>query len=117
MESKKQNNLTAGLVSERFPNVSGIQIQMTYYQNGANPVLMERTLNIFPTSYAYFKMDCMIKGCEGGGFDLTPAVADMVKNRKKVKKGALVCYGKTDVPSPDHARIEYKIVMQYNKAS
>jgi len=117
MELKRQNRLLAGLVSERFPEVSGIIINMTYYQKGANPVLMERTINMLPTSDAYFKMDCMIRGCDGGGFDLTQTVADLAKNRKNIKKGTLVCNGQTDVPSPDHASVDYEIVIQYNKAS
>ncbi|MBI5025447.1 MAG: hypothetical protein HZC12_01725 [Nitrospirae bacterium] len=113
---KRQSRFAAGLVSDRFPKVSGIVIHMTYYQKGANPVLMLRTVNIFPASYAYFKMDCMIKGCDGGGFDLTFVIADMVKTHKKVKKGALVCRGKTDTHSSDHASIEYDIAIKYNKA-
>ena len=117
MDLKRQNRLLVGLISERFPEVSGIIINMTYYRKGANPVLMERTINMFPTSDAYFKMDCMIRGCDGGGFDLTPAVADMAKSRKHVKKGSLVCNGKTDTPSPDHAHVDYEIVMKYNKSS
>jgi hypothetical protein len=116
MELKKQINLAAGLVSERFPSVSGIVIQMTYYQNAANPVLMVRTFNVSPASYAYFKMDCMIKGCVGGGFDLTSVVTDMVKAHKKLKKGGIPCLGNFDLPADNHARIEYEITMQYNKA-
>jgi hypothetical protein len=115
LDLKRQNRLLAGLVSERFPEVSGIVITMTYYQKGANPVLMERTINVFPTSDAYFKMDCMIRGCDGGGFDLTPAITELAKNRKNVKKGSLVCNGQIDTLSPDHAHIDYEIVMQYNK--
>ena len=117
MELKKQNNLSAGLLSDRFPEVSGIVFHMTYYQKGANPVLMVRTVNVFSTSYAYFKMDCMIKGCEGGGYDLTPVIANMVKTHKKVGKGTLACHGKIDVPEPDHASIDYEVVIQYNKTS
>jgi len=113
MELKKQNNVAAGLVSDRFPAVSGMVIQMTYYRKGANPVLMLRTINVLPTSYAYFKMDCMIKGCDGGGFDLTSIVADMVKTHKKIKKGALSCCGKVDTLEGDHASIEYETVIQY----
>jgi hypothetical protein len=41
----------------------------------------------------------------------------LAKNRKNIKKGTLVCNGQTDVPSPDHASVDYEIVMQYNKAS
>lgn len=116
MALKRQNRFDAGLVSERFPQVSGMVIHMTYYQKGPNPVLMLRTVNIFPASYAYFKMDCMVKGCNGGGFALTSAIANMVKAHKKVRKGSLVCCGKTDTHPSDHASIEYDIVIKYNKA-
>ncbi|BCB95375.1 hypothetical protein JZK55_02970 [Dissulfurispira thermophila] len=117
MTLKKQNRSAAGLVSERFPYVSDIIIHMTYYQKGPNPVLMLRTVNVFPSSYAYFKMDCMIKDCDGGGFDLTPVIAEMVKTHKKVKKGSLVCHGKTDYHSHEHASIDYDIMIKYNKKS
>jgi hypothetical protein len=112
-ELRKQNNLAAGLVSDRFPDVSDIVINMTYYREGANPVLMVRTVNIVPTSYALFKMDCMIKGCDGGGFDLTSVVADMVKTHKKVRKGALECCGNIDSLASGHASIKYETVIKY----
>ena len=69
IELKKQHRLDAGLVSDGFRRVLGMVIHMTYYHNADNPILMERTVNVFPTSYAYFKMECMTKGCEEGGFD------------------------------------------------
>ncbi|MCL4457741.1 MAG: hypothetical protein M1147_00790 [Nitrospirae bacterium] len=115
MELKRQNNAVAGLVSERFPTVSGMVINMTYYQKSVNPVLMTRTLNVFPTSYACFKMDCMIKGCAGGGFDLTSIINDMVKTHKKVKKGAVSCLGNVDTHPSEHASIEYETIIRYKK--
>jgi len=112
-EMKRQTNLAAGLVSDRFPSVSDIVINMTYFQRGERPVLMVRTVNIVPTSYALFKMDCMIRGCDGGGFDLTSVVTDMVKTNKKVKKGAIDCHGNIDAQASDHASIEYETVIKY----
>ena len=117
VELKKQVNIAAGLVSDRFPSVSGIVIHMTYYRKAAIPLLMVRTVNIFPTSYAYFKMDCMIKGCDGGGFDLTSVVTNMVKAHKKMKNGSLDCSGTADAIESDHARIEYAAVIQYKRVS
>ena len=114
MELKKQNMCSAGLISVRYPSVSGIVIHMTYYQKTANHVLMVRTVNIFPTSFAYFNMDCLVKGCEGGGFDLTAPVASMVKGRKKTQKGKLDCSGKLDAIDADHASVHYEIVIEYN---
>lgn len=116
LELKKQNTFAAGLLSERFPQVTGMVIHMTYYQNGINPVLMVRTLNVFPTSAAYFKMDCMIKGCENGGFDLTSVIKAMIKDRKKEKKGSIACKGKVDAVSGDHASVDYDISVKYGKS-
>jgi hypothetical protein len=115
MDQKRQDRLAVGIVSDRFPNVSSIVINMTYFQKGPNPVLMERTVNIFPGSDAYFIMDCMTRGCLKGGYDLTPVVNDMVKNHKAAKKGALVCGGTIDVPVVGHARIEYEILVRFQK--
>src|SRR5574340_615560 len=90
-ELLKEKKSAAGLVSERFPEVSGMVIQMTYIRTGSNPVLMLRTLNIFPTAYAYFNMDCMISGCTNGGFDLSPVIKEMVNKHSGMKKGTLAC--------------------------
>lgn len=117
VELKKQNTSAAGLVSERFPEVAGMVIHMTYYQNGINPVLMVRKLNVFPTSAAYFKMDCMIKGCDNGGFDLTPVIKAMIKDRKKEKKGSIDCKGKVDAVTAEHASVDYDIAIKYGKTS
>jgi hypothetical protein len=115
MELNKQRRLAAGLISDQFPEVSGMVIQMTYYRNGVNPILMQRIVNFFPTGYAYFNMECMIKGCVDGGFDLTSVITDMIKKHKKSRKGKLVCSGKIDALASEHASIAYKISIQYNK--
>ncbi|MDH4028989.1 MAG: hypothetical protein OEU95_09190 [Nitrospirota bacterium] len=112
-ELKRQKAAAAGLVSERFPSVSDIMINMTYFQKSGRPVLMVRTVNIVPASYALFNMDCMIRGCDGGGFDLSSVVSDMVKAHKKVKKGAIACQGNIDKQSSEHASIEYEAVITY----
>jgi len=116
-ELNKQRRVAAGLVSERFPKVSSIVIHMTYYQKGANPVLMVRIVNVIPTNYAYFIMECMIKGCSNGGFDLSSVIKNMIKSHKKSAKGKLVCNGKSETLTPDHASISYEISIQYNKKS
>src|SRR4030065_2634452 len=119
MELNKQQKIISGLVSERFPEVSSIVIRMTYYHKAVNPVLMVRTVNVIPTSYAYFNMDCMIKDCVDGGFDLTSVITDMVKQHKKLGKGKLVCNGngKDSTLASDHASIAYEIKIKYSSRS
>ncbi len=115
MEQRKEERIAAGLISEQYPAVSGIVIHMTYFQKASNPILMIRTVNFFPNSYAYFNMECMIKECVDGGFDLTSIVDNMVKNHKKSSKGKMHCCGKNSNLSPDHAYISFEISIQYTK--
>lgn len=113
MDLLKEKRIAAGLVSDRFPEVSGMVIQMTYFRTGLNPVLMLRTINVFPTAYAYFNMDCMISGCTGGGFDLSPVIKEMVKKHNRLKKGTLDCKGNNADLAADHARIHYEITIKF----
>lgn len=115
MELNRQHRLSAGLLSDRFPDVSAVVIRMTYYQKGINPVLMERTVNVLPSDSAYFNMECMVKDCVDGGFDLTAVISDMVRAHKKTERGKLVCSGKADTIASDHASIAYEIGIQYNR--
>jgi hypothetical protein len=111
----KQKKLDAGIISEKFPQVSGMVIHMRYYQSPANRVLMLRTVNVFPTSNAYFHMKCVKKDCTHGGFDLTPAIADLVKRRKRTGKGKISCRGGT--LAGGHTSISYEITISYHKRS
>jgi hypothetical protein len=115
MELKNQLRQDAGLISERYPKVSGMVINMTYYHKAENPVLMQRTVNFFPTSHAYFNMECMIRGCEGGGFDLTRIIKKQIKDKKKVAKGEMICKGKNGELVSNHSHIIYEINIQYGK--
>ncbi|UCH44225.1 MAG: hypothetical protein JSV11_07940 [Nitrospiraceae bacterium] len=115
MELKNQLRQDAGLISERYPKVRGMVINMTYYHKAENPVLMQRTVNFFPTSHAYFNMECMIRGCEGGGFDLTRIIKKQIKDKKKVAKGEMICKGKNGELVSNHSHIIYEINIQYGK--
>ncbi len=115
LEVIRSNQLAAGLISDRFPAVSGIIFHMTYYQKMTSPVLMVRTVNFFPSDYACFHMECMREGCANGGFDLTPVVQRMIKNHRKSEKGKIVCKGSGDKLASGHASIVYEVSIQYNK--
>jgi hypothetical protein len=115
MELKKNAMLAAGLVSERYPEVSSIVFHMTYFQKTSDPVLMKRTVNFVRNNYASFHMECMREECTNGGFNLAPVVAALVKNRKKTVKGKLVCCGKNRALGHGHASIAYEVSIQYNK--
>ncbi len=113
IEMIRKNMRAAGLMRERFPKVSGIVIHMTYYQKMPGSVLMERTVNFYPSGYAYFNMRCMARGCENGGFDLSSVIRGLVKNGKKSAKGFLLCHG----GEKGHASIAYRINISYRRKS
>jgi hypothetical protein len=116
-EKKKQKKLDAGLIADRFPRVLSIMIHMTYFQKSSDQVFMERTVNFSPASYAYFHMGCLTKDCVNGGFQLTPVIKGLIKNKKTNGKGKLVCRGKNDSSAPGHVNISYEIRIKYGKKS
>jgi hypothetical protein len=110
---KTQQKLESGLVSEHFPKVSSIVIDVRNSYGKINPITVLRTLNFWPNSYAYFNIECLSKGCLDGGFDLDQVVTTMVKGHKGSGEGEIVCDGNN--LSSDHSNIHYKINIQYNK--
>ncbi|MEJ2184229.1 MAG: hypothetical protein P8Y66_12020 [Nitrospirota bacterium] len=112
-----QKKAEAGLVSERFPQVSKIVIQMTYYHrttfSETDSVLMDRTVNVYPDSPAYFHMRCAATECSGE-FDLTPVIRAALRDGKKRAAGKLICPGKGDDLPAKHASIDYEITVRYN---
>jgi hypothetical protein len=112
-EQEEAAQAAAGLVSERYAGISSIEFHMTYYHRALNPVLMERTLRFLPENYARFHVRCEQDGCTGGGYDLAPMVAGMVKSRKKSAKGTLFCHGSNGTVG--HASIAYEVSIQYHR--
>jgi hypothetical protein len=110
---KTQQKLESGLVSEHFPKVSSIVIDVRNSYGKINPITVLRTLNFWPNSYAYFNIECLSKGCLHGGFDLDQVVNTMVRGHKGSGEGEIVCDGNN--LSSDHSNIHYKINIQYNK--
>ncbi len=116
MEQKRVVLVANGLISDRYPGVSNIELRMTYYQRTVDPVLMKRTVSFTPTNYACFRMDCMRDECSNGGFDLTPVITSLVKNRKTSVKGNIACQGKTENLGHNHASIAYEVNVEYCKS-
>ncbi|MDH4163713.1 MAG: hypothetical protein OEW15_13670 [Nitrospirota bacterium] len=112
-EQKKNIMLAAGLISDRFPGVSNIACKLTYYQRTVDPILMERTINFSPSSYALLHMNCLRDGCAEGGFDLTPVINGLVKGRKTSGTGRIPCHGTRHSLDPGHAVLAYRVNIEY----
>ncbi len=105
---RMQQKRDAGSMSKNFPGVAGIVINMTYSQKGIRSIL--RTVNLFPGSDAFFRVDCLSRDCVDGGFDLTHVITTMIKNHRAETKGALNCESSD---SPAHSDIVYNIAIKY----
>jgi hypothetical protein len=106
---KKQQKLEAGLVSELFPKVKKIAINMTYSRTGALEPL-SRAVNFYPVSSAIFKMYCLCSECEEGNFDFTKIISSMVKTSKTASKGKISC---DDCSVPECSDVAYDIIIKY----
>jgi hypothetical protein len=111
---KDEQMKEAGLLSERFPNVSDVVIHMTYDRDSSSSFSLVRTLNFYPYSYAYFNIDCIIKNCELGKIDLTSLIRKMVKNKKKNEKGSEKFEVNGDAFISGDMNVSYTVNINYN---
>jgi hypothetical protein len=111
---RMQEREDAGLISQRFPEVSNIVVDMQHNKKGLSAVHLLRTLNFFSDSHAYFRVECLNRDCKDctEGFHLDQVVAAMVRNHTSSKEGELNCEG--NGITSRHVNISYKVTIQYN---
>jgi hypothetical protein len=105
---RQREMLAAGLVSERFPDVSSIVVTMNY-NRGRNSALL-RTLNFYPESPAFFKVSPLGDEGEGGAPDLTNFISRMVGAREKSAKGEV---GGGRGGASIHPKVDYEVAIAY----
>jgi hypothetical protein len=109
---KTQQRLESGLISEHFPKVSSIVIDVTNSYGERNPITVLRTLNFWPNSYAYFNIDCLSDRCVDGGYDLNQVITMMIRSHRDSEEGELSCDSSN--LSSGHSRINYKVSILYD---
>ena len=75
---RAQERRDAGSMEERFPEVASIVLTMDYRHRGLTSIL--RSFSYDPASFAYFRVSCLWKECDDGGFDLTRVITSMIRN-------------------------------------
>jgi hypothetical protein len=112
---RMQERQDAGLISERFPEVLSIIVDMEHNKRGPSAIHLSRTLNFFSNSHAYFRVECLNRDCKDctDGFHLDQVVAAMIRNHTSSKEGELNCEG-NGITSRS-VNISYKVSIQYNE--
>lgn len=108
-EERKRQVLAAGLISDRFPDVSSIVVTMNYKRERTSAVL--RSLHFYPGSHAFFRVSCLGEGCDDGGLDLTWVIQRMIRGQEKSAKGELRCENQD--PAIVHADVDYHVTITY----
>jgi hypothetical protein len=110
-----QERQDAGLISQRFPEVSRIVVDMEHNRKGISAIHLLRTLTFFSDSHAYFRVECLNRDCKDctDGFHLDQIIAAMVRSRTSARAGELHCEG--NGITSRRVNISYKVTIQYNE--
>jgi hypothetical protein len=112
---RTQERQGAGLISQRFPEVSSIVVDMEHNRKGISAIHLVRTLNFSSDSHAYFRVECLNRDCKDctDGFHLDQVVAAMIRTRASLKEGELNCEG-NGITSRS-VNISYKVTIRYRE--
>ncbi len=104
----------ASLISQRFPEVSDIVVDMEHNGKGINATRLVRTLIFSSDSHAYFRVECLNGDCKDctDGFYLDQVIAAMIRNHSSSQAGELNCEGNS--LTSKHVHISYKVKIRYN---
>ncbi len=108
---KEQQKSEVGRLSEVYPKVMKIVINMRYAQTGVLDPL-SRMINFYPDSLATFKVTCLCSDCVEGVFDFNKIIRSMVRTRKTVSKGVIGC---ENCSSPECSDVAYSVNIKYTQ--
>ena len=105
-EARRQQEIEAGLISDRFPQVRKIRLEVEFHDSTGARV-QRRCRDLLPESYALFDMKCPL---DSTPFDLHPVVAKMISGRTKKQAGQVQCQGSQS--DTDHS-VSYQIEIDF----
>ncbi len=112
---RMQEKQAARLISERFPEVSDIVVDMEHNKEGMNATRLVRTLIFSSDSHAYFRVECLNSDCKHctDGFYLDQVIVAMIRNHSSSQAGEFNCEGNS--LTSRHVQISYKVTIRYNE--
>jgi len=101
-------------IAELYPDVGRILLFVAFEEADAESEPNYQQLIFTTQNEAIFRLDCSRDECAGGGFDFTPLVDEMVRNKEARAHGKLECKG--TLGSGEHRcslQAEYRIVVDW----
>jgi len=93
MIKHNDNKRADATISVLYPDLRRITLFVAFEEADAESEPNYQQIIFTAETEAIFRLDCSRDACAGGGFDFTPVVDDMVKNRESMSHGKLVCEG------------------------
>ncbi len=103
---RRQKEIDAGLVSDRFPQVKRIRIEVEVH-NPSGKLVQRRCRDISPEGYSIFQMKCPL---DGEPLDFLSVLSKMVSNRIEERKSKFECNGS---PRGSQHTISIEIHIEY----
>jgi hypothetical protein len=99
-------------ISELYPDVGRIILFVAFEEADSESEPNHQHIIFTAQTKAVFRLDCSRDECVGGGFDFSPVVAEMVKNKKSRVQGKLACEGTLGAGGHRCSlKAEYRIVL------
>ena len=99
-------------LSELYPDVRRVTLFVAFEEADAESEPNYQQIILTADTEAIFRLECLRDTCAGGGFDFTPVVDEMVKNKESRIHGKLACEG--TLGSGGHRcllKVEYRIIV------
>jgi hypothetical protein len=108
-EARRLQELEAGLVSERFPQVKKIRLEVRFH-DASGAQVQRRIRDLPPDAYAIFEMKCPL---DATPLDLKNVVTRMIHDKEKKKSGEVKCAGSQ--ADTQHVAM-YQIEIEYSRS-
>jgi hypothetical protein len=115
-ELRHRAYLAAPLMSEQFPGVRELAVRFRFNDPDGKAKPQPYAQLFAPDMRAFFRFQCPLKECTGGGFDLHAAVPRGLARKGAVTRGSLTCAGKRTHPRGETRRcnlhVDYQVAVQ-----
>lgn len=109
---RDSNDRQQPTISEIYGDIGRITLFIAFEEADSESEPNYQQIIFTPETEAGFRLDCSRDACVGGGFDLAPVVADMVRHQESRGHGKLACGG-TLGPGGERCSLqaEYRIIV------